>query len=244
MLLCRTTLPYKEPIKNIFSVCDTEEVADKFQKAFSLLGGEDVERVHMQSDRAESQVMGQGLVSREKFPLLSECALSECLLWINVPLKWHFRKYKSKYRSRLTDRYLTDCIGLAVCTYEPNYMALTDSVESHDFLWLGDDTQSWTTLTYVALTENCVSVVFHCPLTMWKASFSTVNLLYNWKIAHKNTSLSRDQNIWQGYCITKPLSGTTVNASHNDSAKWYPITLKCPSSLHWHPMWDGSERKD
>lgn len=124
MLLCRTTLPYKEPIKNIFSVCDTEEVADKFQKAFSLLGGEDMERVHMQSDRAESQVMGQGLLSREKFPLLSECALSECLLWINVPLKWHFRKYKSKYRSRLTDRYLTDCIGLAVCTYEPNYMAL------------------------------------------------------------------------------------------------------------------------
>lgn len=142
----------------------------------------------------------------------------------------------------LTDTSQTALDWLSVLMSQTTWHS--DSVESHDFLWLGDDTQSWTTLTYVALTENCVSVVFHCPLTMWKASFSTVNLLYNWKIAHKNTSLSRDQNIWQGYCITKPLSGTTVNASHNDSAKWYPITFKCPSSLHWHPMWDGSERKD
>ncbi|KAI9532987.1 hypothetical protein NQZ68_027459 [Dissostichus eleginoides] len=37
---------------------------------------------------------------------------------------------KSKYRSHLTDRHLTDCLRLAVCSYEPDYKALTDSVQS------------------------------------------------------------------------------------------------------------------
>ncbi|KAK1881256.1 Lysine-specific demethylase 4A [Dissostichus eleginoides] len=36
---------------------------------------------------------------------------------------------KSKYRSRLTDRHLTDCLRLAVCSYEPDYKALTGSVQ-------------------------------------------------------------------------------------------------------------------
>ncbi|KAK1886934.1 Protein FAM200A [Dissostichus eleginoides] len=74
-----------------------------------------------------------GLVSREKFPLLTACALKVSAYFGSTYLcKMAFSQMKiikSKYRSRLTDRHLTDCLRLAVCSYEPDYKALTDSVQ-------------------------------------------------------------------------------------------------------------------
>ncbi|CAL8395034.1 unnamed protein product [Arctogadus glacialis] len=42
-----------------------------------------------------------------------------CLLWIHFPL--------SEHRSPLASRHLTGGLRLAVCSYEPNFKALTDA---------------------------------------------------------------------------------------------------------------------
>ena len=66
-------------VSNQFLPIDTEEVAAKFQKAFALPGGIDMEMLDMQNDielkarSRDSDFWGQ--VSREKFPLLSAYAL-------------------------------------------------------------------------------------------------------------------------------------------------------------------------
>ena len=125
-------------VSNPFLPIDTEEVAAKFQKAFALPGGVDMEMLDLQNDielKARSRDSDfWGLVSREKFPLLSACALKVSAYFGSTYLcEMAFSQMKitkSKYRSRLTDRHLTDCLRLAVCAYEPNYKALTDSVQS------------------------------------------------------------------------------------------------------------------
>jgi hypothetical protein len=75
-----------------------------------------------------------GLVSKEQYPLLTACALSVSAYFGSTYLcEMAFSQMKiikSKYRSRLTDRHLTDCLRLAVCSYEPDFKALTDSIQS------------------------------------------------------------------------------------------------------------------
>lgn len=126
-------------VSNPFLHIDTEEVAAKFQKAFALPGGVDMEMLDLQNDielkarSRDSDFWGQ--VSREKFPLLSAYALKVSAYFGSTYFcEMAFSQMKitkSKYRSRLTDRHLTDCLRLAVSAYEPNYKALTDSVQSH-----------------------------------------------------------------------------------------------------------------
>ncbi len=125
-------------VSNSFLPIDTDEVAAKFQKAFALPGGVDMEIVDLQNDielKARSRDSDfWGLVSREKFPLLSACAVKVSAYFGSTYLcEMAFSQMKiikSKHRSRLTDRHLTDCLRLAVCAYEPNYKALTDHVQS------------------------------------------------------------------------------------------------------------------
>jgi len=45
---------------------------------------------------------------------------------------------KPKYRSRLTDRHLTDCLKLAVSSYEPDFRGLTDSIQSQPSHWVSN----------------------------------------------------------------------------------------------------------
>ena len=75
-----------------------------------------------------------GLVSREKFPVLTTCALKVSTYFGSTYLcEMAFSQMKiikSKYRGCLTDRHLTDCLSLAVCRYEPNYKELRDSIQS------------------------------------------------------------------------------------------------------------------
>ena len=63
-----------------------------------------------------------GLVSKEKYPLLTACALRVNAYFGSTYLcEMAFSQMKiikSKYRSRLTDRHLTDCLRLAVSSYE------------------------------------------------------------------------------------------------------------------------------
>ncbi|KAK1881707.1 SCAN domain containing protein 3, partial [Dissostichus eleginoides] len=37
---------------------------------------------------------------------------------------------KSKYRTRMTDAHLTDCLRLAITNYQPDFKRLTDNVQS------------------------------------------------------------------------------------------------------------------
>lgn len=125
-------------ISNPFLSIDIEQVAAKFQKVFTLPSGVDMEMVDLQNDielKARSRDSDfWGLVSREKFLLLTACALRVSAYFGSTYLfEMAFSQMKiikSKYRSCLTDRHLTDCLRLAVCSYEPNYKALTDSIQS------------------------------------------------------------------------------------------------------------------
>ena len=125
-------------ISNPFLTIDVEQVAAKFQHVFALPSGVDMEMVDLQYDvelKARSRDNDfWGLVSREKFPLLTSCALRVSAYFGSTYLcEMAFSQMKiikSKYRSRLTDKHLTDCLRLAVSSYEPNYKALTDSIQS------------------------------------------------------------------------------------------------------------------
>uniref|UniRef100_A0A3Q3E7E7 SPIN-DOC-like zinc-finger domain-containing protein n=1 Tax=Labrus bergylta TaxID=56723 RepID=A0A3Q3E7E7_9LABR len=120
-------------VSNPFLPIDIAQLSAKFQQVFSLQSGVDMEIVDLQNDRSRDTDFW-GLVSREKFPLLTTCALRVSAYFGSTYLcEMTFSQMKiikTKYRSRLTDRHLTDCLRLAVCSYEPNYKALTDSIQS------------------------------------------------------------------------------------------------------------------
>lgn len=123
-------------MSNPFLAAGIEQVAAKFQQVFALPSGVDMEMVDLQNDiepkgrSRDSDVWG--LVSREKVPLLTACALRVSAYFGSTYEMVFLQKkiIKSKYRSPITDRHLTDCLRLAVCSYEPNYKALTDGVQS------------------------------------------------------------------------------------------------------------------
>ncbi|XP_039513051.1 general transcription factor II-I repeat domain-containing protein 2A-like [Pimephales promelas] len=125
-------------VSNPFQPIDVEKIAAKFHQGFALQSGVDMEILDLQNDlelKARSRESDfWGLVSREKFPLLTACALKVSAYFGSTYLcEMAFSQMKiikSKYRSRLTDRHLTDCLRLAVCSYEPNYKKLTDSIQS------------------------------------------------------------------------------------------------------------------
>lgn len=66
-------------ILNPFLTIDVEQVAAKFQQVFALPNGVDMEMVELQNDIELKVRSGDsnfwGIVSREKFPLLTSCAL-------------------------------------------------------------------------------------------------------------------------------------------------------------------------
>lgn len=125
-------------VSNPFMPIDVEQVAAKFQEVFALSSGVDMEIIDLQNDielKARSRDSDfWGLVNRHKFPLLTACALKVNAYFGSTYLcEMAFSQMKiikSKYRSRLTDRHLTDCLRLAVSSYEPNYRELTDSIQS------------------------------------------------------------------------------------------------------------------
>ena len=125
-------------ILNPFLTIDVEQVVATFQQVFALPSGVDMEMVDMQND-TELRVRSQnsnfwGIVSREKFPLLTSCAQRVSAYFASTYLcEMAFSQMKiikSKYRSRLTDKHLTDCLTLIVSSYGPNYKAFTDSIQS------------------------------------------------------------------------------------------------------------------
>ncbi|KAL2097960.1 hypothetical protein ACEWY4_007167 [Coilia grayii] len=125
-------------VSNPFMLVDADELAAKFQAAFALPCGVDMEIIEIQNDlqlKARSRDSDfWGLVNKEKYPLLKACALKVNAYFGSTYLcEMAFSQMKiikSKHRSRLTDKHLTDCLILAVCAYEPNFMALTDRVQS------------------------------------------------------------------------------------------------------------------
>ncbi len=66
-------------VSNPFMPIDVEQVADKFQEVFALSSGVDMELIDLQNDielKARSRDSDfWGLVNRQKFPLLTACAL-------------------------------------------------------------------------------------------------------------------------------------------------------------------------
>ena len=110
------------------------------QKAFNLPDDSeiDMEIVEMQNDielsaRARDSDFW-GLVSRARFPLLSGCALTLSAYFGSTYLcEMTFSQMKiikSKTRNRLSDAHLTDCLRLAVSSYEPNFKSLTNNIQS------------------------------------------------------------------------------------------------------------------
>ncbi|KAG2459918.1 GTD2B protein, partial [Polypterus senegalus] len=125
-------------VSNPFMLIDIEQVAAKFQQVFSLSSGVDMEIVDLQNDielKARSRDSDfWGLVNREKFPLLTACVLKVSAYFGSTYLcEMAFSQMKiikSKYRSHLTDRHLTDCLKLALSSYEPDFRGLTESIQS------------------------------------------------------------------------------------------------------------------
>jgi hypothetical protein len=125
-------------LSNPFLLIGIEQVADRFQQVIALPSGVDMEMVDLQNvkvlkNRSRDRHFW-GLVSKEKYPLLTACALIVSAYFGSTYLcEMAFSQMKiikSKYRKRLTDRHLTDCLRLAVCSYEPDFKALTDSIQS------------------------------------------------------------------------------------------------------------------
>ena len=125
-------------LANPFETINVGKVAANFNKVFTLPPGVDMEIIDIQNDiglksRSRDNEFW-GLVNREKFPLLTACALRVNAYFGSTYLcEMSFSQMKiikSKYRSRLTDRHLTDCLRLAVCSYEPKIKELTNRVQS------------------------------------------------------------------------------------------------------------------
>ncbi|KAK0133521.1 General transcription factor II-I repeat domain-containing protein 2B [Merluccius polli] len=125
-------------VSNPFQSTDVEKVSAKFEQVFGLQSGVDMEIIDLQNDiELKSRSRDSdfwGLVSRERFPLLTACALKVSAYFGSTYLcEMAFSQMKiikSKYRSCLTDVHLTDCLRLAVCSYEPNYKELADNIQS------------------------------------------------------------------------------------------------------------------
>ncbi|KAK7925082.1 hypothetical protein WMY93_007392 [Mugilogobius chulae] len=108
-------------VLNPFMVTDVEQLATKFQNVFSLPSGIDMEIIELQNDialKARSRDSDLwGLVSSERFPLLTKCALKVNSYFGSTYLcEMAFSQMKiikSKYRNSLTDAHLTDCLRLA-----------------------------------------------------------------------------------------------------------------------------------
>uniref|UniRef100_A0A3B1KBC7 DUF4371 domain-containing protein n=1 Tax=Astyanax mexicanus TaxID=7994 RepID=A0A3B1KBC7_ASTMX len=118
-----------------------EELSAKFQQVFELPNGVDMEIIDLENDiemKARSRDKDfWGLVSRERYPSLSACALkvkaffgSTYFCEMSFP---QMKIIKSKYRTCLTDAHLTDCVRLAVSNYTPDYKAPADSVQPQNF---------------------------------------------------------------------------------------------------------------
>lgn len=106
------------------------------QNAISLPNGMDMDVIELQNDtelqsRAKESNFWE-LVSREKF--LSSCALKSSKYFCETALL-QMEIIKAKHWTPLTDRPLSDCLRLGVSNYEPNYRALTDTVQSQSSDW-------------------------------------------------------------------------------------------------------------
>uniref|UniRef100_A0A3Q1F6E5 SPIN-DOC-like zinc-finger domain-containing protein n=1 Tax=Acanthochromis polyacanthus TaxID=80966 RepID=A0A3Q1F6E5_9TELE len=95
-------------------------------QVFSLPNGVDMEITELQNDtelqeRAKDRHFW-GLVNREKFPLLSFCAVKVKPYFGSTYLCEgvfsRMKIIKSKHRTRLTDRHLADCVRLGVSSYD------------------------------------------------------------------------------------------------------------------------------
>uniref|UniRef100_A0A8C8SXX4 Uncharacterized protein n=1 Tax=Pelusios castaneus TaxID=367368 RepID=A0A8C8SXX4_9SAUR len=125
-------------ISNPFLQVDIGELIEKFQQVFEQSSGLDMEIITMQNDlelKARSRDKDfWGLVNREKYPLLSSCALKVKAYFGSTFLYEvafsQMKIIKSKYRTRLTDAHLMDCMRLAISNYDPDFKALSDSVQS------------------------------------------------------------------------------------------------------------------
>lgn len=125
-------------VSNPFMTIDVEQITTKFQNVFSLPSGIDMEIIDLQNDielKARSRDSDfWGLVSSERFPLLTKCALTVNAYFGSTYLcEMAFSQMKiikSKYRNCLTDIHLTDCLRLAVSNYKPNYKALSEELQS------------------------------------------------------------------------------------------------------------------
>ncbi|CAJ1069688.1 General transcription factor II-I repeat domain-containing protein 2A [Xyrichtys novacula] len=118
-------------VSHPFAPIDIEQVAAKMLKVFNLPNDSeiDMEIVEMQNDielsaRARDSNFW-GLVSRERFPLLSGCALRLSAYFGSTYLcEMTYSQMKK------SDDHLTDCLRLAVSSYEPNFKSLTNSIQS------------------------------------------------------------------------------------------------------------------
>ena len=75
-----------------------------------------------------------GLVNREKYPLLTSYTLKLKTYFGSTYLcEMAFSQMKiikNKYRTRLTDAHLTDCLRLGISKYDPDFTSLTDTVQA------------------------------------------------------------------------------------------------------------------
>lgn len=125
-------------VSNPFLSIDIEQLSVKMQEVFTLPTGVDMEIIEIQSDielkaRARDQDFWS-LVSREKYPLIVSCALKLKAYFGSTYLcEMAFSQMKiikSKYRTRMTDAHLTDCLRLAITNYQPDFKRLADNVQS------------------------------------------------------------------------------------------------------------------
>jgi len=116
---------------------NVENMAKLISELFRMdVCGLELQLVELQSDialKSRDQLDIWKHISIERYPLLKDayhrihsCFASTYLCESSFS---HMNYMKSKYRTRLTDKHMDDCLCLAISNYEPNYMKIAENIQ-------------------------------------------------------------------------------------------------------------------
>ena len=120
-----------------FSENDVENVAEEIEKLFNLDAAVlQLEIIDLQSDIVLKSKLNTDLwmlMSSDKYPHLKDVyhRILSCFgsTYLCESSFSHMNHIKSKYRTRLSDNHLDDCLRLAISNYEPDYVKIARDVQ-------------------------------------------------------------------------------------------------------------------
>ncbi len=120
-----------------FSENDIENVAEEIEKLFNLdVSDLQLEIIDLQGDivlRSKKNTDLWMLMSSDKYPHLKDVyrRILSCFgsTYLCESSFSHMNHIKSKYRTRLSDNHLDDCLRLAISNYEPDYVKIAGDIQ-------------------------------------------------------------------------------------------------------------------